>query len=107
MAEYKGAAKEGARAMALMKKREKMKADIEAAKNKISEVSFLYVNIIFFVDLALMAMKCIKLLNYFFVWFGFCFSQNHKIADISNKFSSHYDVVEQQLKSSTIGKLDS
>ncbi|XP_073228838.1 protein FAM50A-like isoform X1 [Porites lutea] len=65
MAEYKGAAKEGARAMALMKKREKMKADIEAAKNKISE--------------------------------------KHKIADISNKFSSHYDVVEQQLKSSTIG----
>ncbi|XP_078343144.1 protein FAM50A-like isoform X2 [Oculina patagonica] len=65
MAEYKGAAKEGARAMALMKKREKMKADIEAAKNKISE--------------------------------------NTKIADISNKFSSHYDVVEQQLKSSTIG----
>lgn len=51
--------------MALMKKREKMKADIEAAKNKISE--------------------------------------KHKIADISNKFSSHYDVVEQQLKSSTIG----
>lgn len=42
-----------------------MKADIEAAKNKISE--------------------------------------KHKIADISNKFSSHYDVVEQQLKSSTIG----
>ena len=40
MAEYKGAAKEGARAMALMKKREKMKADIEAAKNKISEVCF-------------------------------------------------------------------
>lgn len=38
MAEYKGAAKEGARAMALMKRREKMKADIEAAKNKISEV---------------------------------------------------------------------
>lgn len=65
MAEYKGAAKEGARAMALMKKREKMKADIEAAKNKISE--------------------------------------KHKIADISSKFSSHYDVVEQQLKSSTIG----
>ena len=38
---------------------------------------------------------------------GFCFLQNHKIADISNKFSSHYDVVEQQLKSSTIGKLNS
>ena len=37
----------------------------------------------------------------------FCFLQNHKIADISNKFSSHYDVVEQQLKSSTIGKFDS
>ena len=42
MAEYKGAAKEGARAMALKKKREKMKADIEAAKNKISEVSFVF-----------------------------------------------------------------
>lgn len=53
MAEYKGAAKEGARAMALMKKREKMKADIEAAKNKISEVGFLYVNIIFFRKLSI------------------------------------------------------
>ena len=42
-----------------------------------------------------------------FVVLGFCFLQNHKIADISNKFSSHYDVVEQQLKSSTIGKLNS
>ena len=47
MAEYKGAAKEGARAMALMKRREKMKADIEAAKNKISEVSFLFILRIF------------------------------------------------------------
>ena len=28
------------------------------------------------------------------------------MADISNKFSSTYDVVEQQLKSSTIGMLD-
>ena len=100
MAEYKGAAKEGARAMALMKKREKMKADIEAAKNKISEVSFCHVN------LDLMVMKWFELLIQV-LWFGFCFLQNHKIADISNKFSSHYDVVEQQLKSSTIGKLDS
>ena len=34
------------------------------------------------------------------------FFQSHKMADISNKFSSTYDVVEQQLKSSTIGMLD-
>ena len=102
MAEYKGAAKEGARAMALMKKREKMKADIEAAKNKISEVCFSLREFWFFV------------VNFAWIWslrctsaLGFCFLQNHKIADISNKFSSHYDVVEQQLKSSTIGKLNS
>lgn len=62
MAEYKGAAKEGARAMALMKKREKMKADIEAAKNKISEVSFSFCAFgIFFVNLAMMIMKLIEL----------------------------------------------
>lgn len=42
MAEYKGAAKEGARAMALIKKREKMKEDMEALKKKISEVGSNY-----------------------------------------------------------------
>ena len=42
MAEYKGAAKEGARAMALIKKREKMKEDMEALKKKISEVGANY-----------------------------------------------------------------
>lgn len=58
MAEYKGAAKEGARAMALMKKREKMKADIEAAKNKISEVRFLSREFgFFFVNFRSMTMK--------------------------------------------------
>ena len=58
MAEYKGAAKEGARAMALMKKREKMKADIEAAKNKISEVCFLLREFcFFFLNFASMAIK--------------------------------------------------
>ena len=40
MAEYKGAAKEGTRAMALIKKREKMKEEMEATKKKISEVCF-------------------------------------------------------------------
>ena len=49
---------------------------------------------------------CVKIMVQMYV-VGFCFLQNHKIADISNKFSSHYDVVEQQLKSSTIGKLNS
>ena len=107
MAEYKGAAKEGARAMALMKKREKMKADIEAAKNKISEVGFLYVNIIFFRKLSIDGNEINQTIELLFGLIWICFSQNHKIADISNKFSSHYDVVEQQLKSSTIGKLDS
>lgn len=101
MAEYKGAAKEGARAMALMKKREKMKADIEAAKNKISEVRVLLREFGFFCR-----QLCIDELIHWTIVVGFCFLQNHKIADISNKFSSHYDVVEQQLKSSTIGKLD-
>ena len=108
MAEYKGAAKEGARAMALMKKREKMKADIEAAKNKISEVCFSLREFWFF-----FRKLCVGNNDHTngqmsaFVVLGFCFLQNHKIADISNKFSSHYDVVEQQLKSSTIGKLNS
>ena len=112
MAEYKGAAKEGARAMALMKKREKMKADIEAAKNKISEVRILFREFGFFFrklcinDYDVDRKLCIDdyEVNRTIV-VGFCFLQNHKIADISNKFSSHYDVVEQQLKSSTIGKL--
>ena len=40
MAEYKGAAKEGTREMALIKKREKMKEEMEATKKKISEVCF-------------------------------------------------------------------
>mgnify|MGYP001799904635 CR=1 FL=1 len=38
MAEYKGAAKEGARAMALLKRREKRKEEMEALKKKIEEV---------------------------------------------------------------------
>ena len=35
MAEYKGAAKEGARAMTLIKKREKMKEEMEAMKRRL------------------------------------------------------------------------
>ncbi|KXJ25444.1 protein FAM50A-A [Exaiptasia diaphana] len=65
MAEYKGASREGQRAQALLKKREKMKEDMEARKKKIAE--------------------------------------KNKIGDITSKFSSQYDVVEQQLKESTIG----
>lgn len=38
MAEYKGASREGQRAQALLKKREKMKEDMEARKKKIAEV---------------------------------------------------------------------
>ncbi|XP_031565192.1 protein FAM50A-like isoform X2 [Actinia tenebrosa] len=65
MAEYKGASREGQRAQALLKKREKMKEDMEAMKKKISE--------------------------------------KNKVGDITSKFSSQYDVVEQRLKESTIG----
>ncbi|XP_048579296.1 protein FAM50A [Nematostella vectensis] len=65
MAEYKGASREGQRAQNLLKKREKMKEDMEARRKKIAE--------------------------------------DNKIGDITSKFSSQYDVVEQQLKASTIG----
>ena len=41
MAQYKGAAKEGARAMALLKRREKQKEEMEALKKKIEEVPLL------------------------------------------------------------------
>ncbi|KAK4030354.1 hypothetical protein OUZ56_023355 [Daphnia magna] len=65
MAQYKGAASEGSRAMQMMKKREQAQEEVEFRKKKIEE------------ELKLSGMK--------------------------DKFASHYDAVEQQLKTSTIG----
>lgn len=60
MAQYKGAASEGSRAMQMMKKREQAQEEVEFRKKKIEE------------ELKLSGMK--------------------------DKFASHYDAVEQQLK---------
>ena len=43
MAQYKGAASEGARAMNLMKKREQQRQELEKMKQKIAEVGTVYV----------------------------------------------------------------
>lgn len=60
MAQYKGAASEGSRAMQMMKKREKAQEEVEFRKKKIEE--------------------------------------ELKLSGIKDKFASHYDAVEQQLK---------
>ncbi|XP_057365209.1 protein FAM50 homolog [Daphnia carinata] len=65
MAQYKGAASEGSRAMQMMKKREKAQEEVEFRKKKIEE--------------------------------------ELKLSGIKDKFATHYDAVEQQLKTSTIG----
>ena len=65
MAFYKGAAKEGGRAMILIKKRQKEQEELEFRKKKIE--------------------------------------QEMKLGSIDNKFAAHYDAIEQQLKSDTIG----
>ncbi|CAB1437341.1 unnamed protein product [Pleuronectes platessa] len=66
MAQYKGAASEGGRAMQLMKKREKEREQLEQLKQKIAE-------------------------------------DNMVKSNIDKKFSAHYDAVEAELKSSTVG----
>jgi len=68
MAQYKGAASEGHRAMHMQKRRDKAKAQMEEIKSKIV-------------------------------------NENQIKSNISNKFSAHYDAVEPQLKSSTVGLL--
>lgn len=60
MAQYKGAASEGSRAIQMLKKREQAQEEVEFRKKKIEE------------DL--------------------------RISGIKDKFASHYDAVEQQLK---------
>jgi len=65
MAQYKGAASEGSRAMQLAKKREQAQEEIEFRKKKIED--------------------------------------GLRISGIKDKFATHYDAVEQQLKTSTIG----
>ena len=64
MAQYKGAASEGSRAMQMMKKREKAQEEIEFRKKKIEE--------------------------------------ELRISGIKDKFATHYDAVEQQLKVSIV-----
>ncbi|XP_027694779.1 protein FAM50A isoform X4 [Vombatus ursinus] len=66
MARYKGAASEAGRAMHLMKKREKQRAQMEQMKQRITE-------------------------------------ENITKSNIDKKFSAHYDAVEAELKSSTVG----
>jgi len=66
MAQYKGAASEGHRAMHMQKRRDRAKAEIEEIKSKIV-------------------------------------NENQIKSNITNKFSAHYDAVEAQLKSSTVG----
>ncbi|CAK8689309.1 protein FAM50A-like [Clavelina lepadiformis] len=66
MAQYKGAASEGNRAMHMQKRREKAKEHLEELKAKIV-------------------------------------NENAIKSNIHNKFSTHYDAVEAELKSSTIG----
>jgi len=65
MAQYKGAASEGSRAMQMLKKREMAQEEMEFNKKKIED--------------------------------------QLKLSGMKDKFASHYDAVEQQLKSSTIG----
>ncbi|XP_039263652.1 protein FAM50A-like [Styela clava] len=66
MAQYKGAASEGTRAMHMQKKRDKEKEKLELMRAKIV-------------------------------------NENAIKSNIHNKFSAHYDAVEAELKSSTIG----
>uniref|UniRef100_H2YYX6 FAM50A/XAP5 C-terminal domain-containing protein n=1 Tax=Ciona savignyi TaxID=51511 RepID=H2YYX6_CIOSA len=66
MAQYKGAASEGNRAMHMQKKRDKAKEQLEELKAKIV-------------------------------------NENAIKSNIHNKFSAHYDAVEAELKSSTVG----
>eukprot|EP00731_Ephydatia_muelleri_P002529 Em0001g2529a len=68
MAQYKGAASEGARAMNLMKKREQQRQELEKMKQKIAEEHAIKSNF-----------------------------------EVTNKFATSFDMVEEQLKSSTVG----
>eukprot|EP00731_Ephydatia_muelleri_P002533 Em0001g2533a len=90
MAQYKGAASEGARAMNLMKKREQQRQELEKMKQKIAEVRSLTgeVRIQFFQN--------------------FLHTQEHAIKsnfEVTNKFATSFDMVEEQLKSSTVAIL--
>ncbi|XP_051825011.1 protein FAM50A isoform X7 [Antechinus flavipes] len=66
MADYKGAASEASRAMHLIKKRQKLREQIEQMKQRIAE-------------------------------------ENVMKSNIDKKFSIHYDAVEAELRSSTVG----
>ncbi|XP_040823141.1 protein FAM50A-like [Ochotona curzoniae] len=66
MAQYKGAASEAARALHLMKKREKQRTQMEELKQRIA-------------------------------------AENRIQSSVDKKFSTHYDAVEAELQSSTVG----
>ncbi|KFO33750.1 protein FAM50B [Fukomys damarensis] len=66
MAQYKGSMREAGRAMHLIKKREKQKAQMEVLKQRIAEETIIK-------------------------------------SKVDKKFSAHYDAVEAELKSSTVG----
>jgi len=83
MAHYKGAASEGNRAATLLKKREQAKEEFEFMKKRISEV-------------------CPNNAHHKPI----VTQKGHaaRFENITSKFSSTYDAVEEQLKSSTIGR---
>ena len=89
MAHYKGAASEGSRAVNLMKQRERQKEELELLKKKIAEVRFLLYNFCACVEYHQLS------------------QQEHGTTkfEVSDKFATSFDVVEEQLKSSTVGKL--
>ena len=86
MAHYKGAASEGNRAATLLKKREQAKEEFEFMKKRISEV-------------------CLNNAHHDFTA-TLIIKKGHaaRFENITSKFSSTYDAVEEQLKSSTIGR---
>ena len=86
MAHYKGAASEGNRAATLLKKREQAKEEFEFMKKRISEV-------------------CLNNAHHKSIVTFVTPQKGHaaRFENITSKFSSTYDAVEEQLKSSTIG----
>ncbi len=89
MAQYKGAASEGTRAVNLMKQREKQREELEKIKQKISEVKSC-------TDYLKLIIICLHTQDV---------SVKNNFHSTKNKFSTHYDIVEEELKSTTVGKL--
>ena len=87
MTDYRGAASESSRAAILVKKREKQREELERLKKKIQEVRFSW--------------KCAVII--------LAIQDNDvtsggKFASVEDKYSTHYDSMEEQLVSNTVGK---